>query len=120
MKRVFEYGLVIAIVVITASLFRPITFLNREKYRAEIRGLHERLQPGMSRQQVQRAVESGQHPNLEFHQDDAQKLFAWAPLEFGAQNWVLIIEFRGDHVSALRIRTQDSFGHHPPDAPPDK
>lgn len=120
MKRALEYGLVIVIVVLVASIFRPITLLNRNKYRAEIRGLYERLQPGMARAQAQTAVKSGSYPNLQFGSDNAQTWSIWAPLEFGAQNWVLLIEFEGEHVSALRVRTADSYQSHPPEAPPDK
>ena len=120
MKKALEYGLVIVIVVLVASFFRPITFLNRNKYRSEIRGLYERLQPGMARAQVQAAVKSGNDPNLRFNSDDAQTWLVSTPLEFGAQNWVLLIEFEGEHVSALRVRTADSSQNHPPEAPPDK
>ena len=120
MRRVFEYALAIAILAIAASLFRPLAFFHRDKYREEVRGLYERLHPGMTRPQVQEAMESGRHPNLEFYRDDRQRWLASSPLEFGAQNWVLIIEFHGDQVAALRIRTADSFDQRSPDAPPDK
>jgi hypothetical protein len=120
MKKALEYGLVIVIVVLVASIFSPITFLSRNKYRAEIRGLYERLQPGMARAQVQTAVKSANYPNLEFTSDDTQTWLVSTPLEFGAQNWVLLIEFAGEHVSALRVRTPDSYRNHPPEAPPDK
>jgi hypothetical protein len=45
---------------------------------------------------------------------------AAAPLEFGAGNWVVLIEFQGEHVSALRVRTADGVHHHPTGAPADK
>ena len=120
MRKTLEYGLVITAVVLMAAIFRPITFLNRGKYRAEIRSLHERLQPGMLRGHVQAAVKSGIYPNLRFNSGGAQTLSVSTPLEFGAQNWVLLIEFKGEHVSAVRVRTEDSVDHHPPEAPPDK
>jgi hypothetical protein len=40
------------------------------------------------------------------------------PLEFGASNWTLDIEFDDGHVSAVRVRTAD--GPPPRDGPKDK
>ena len=41
-------------------------------------------------------------------------------LEFGAGNWLLVIQFQGEQVSALRVRTADGDHDHPAEAPPDK
>ena len=35
-------------------------------------------------------------------------------------DWVLLIEFENERVSALRVRTDDSFKYHPAEAPQDK
>jgi hypothetical protein len=99
MKRVLEYSLAIAIVALVASLFTPITLLNRDKYRAELRGVYERLQPGMARPQVLGLLQSGSYPNLRLDAQNHQTWSVGTPLEFGAQNWVLLIEFNGEHVS---------------------
>ena len=118
----------IAIVAVTAAvvaavLWRPIVdpFLNRERYRGEVRTLYQNVHPGMSRDEVQREMESGKYPDLRFRRD-GQRWSGSAPIEFGAGNWVLAIEFQGDHVSAVRVRKGDGFQdyHHPVEAPPDK
>ena len=52
---------------------------------------------------------------------DAEKPVGWAvsmPLEFGAGDWVLLIEFQAGQVKAVRVRTSD--GPRPKDAPKDK
>src|SRR5262245_52920082 len=36
------------------------------------------------------------------------------------QNWVLLIEFENERVSALRVRTDDGSKYHPAEAPRDK
>ena len=42
-----------------------------------------------------------------------------APLEFGARNWMLYLQFNSDRLSSARIRTEDSAYEHPEEAPPD-
>jgi hypothetical protein len=120
MKKGLEIGLAVAIVVVAASIFSPVTFLRREQYRDEVRALYESLRPGMTHEQVRYAMDSGRYPNLAFYPGDPQMWSGAAPLEFGARNWVLLIEFQGEHVSALRVRTADGIRDHPVGAPPDK
>ena len=60
------------------------------------------------------------------HRTDSLRLFAdspadWVitmPLEFGAYDWKLLIEFQDARVSAVRVRTSD--GPPPKDGPRDK
>ena len=119
-----EIGVAVLIVgVLAAILWNPIVdpLLNRERYRGEVRTLYENVQPGMSKEQVRHEMDSGKYPDLDFHRD-GQLWLGSAPLEFGAGNWVLAIEFRGEQVSAIRIRKGDGLQdfHHPVEAPPDK
>src|SRR5688572_25075449 len=120
MKR-SEVGLLALIVgVFVALVLDPVTFLRRREYRGEVRTLYESLAPGMTKPQVRAAIDPRRFPHLRFHTDDEHRWLASAPLEFGAQNWVLLIEFENERVSALRVRTEDSFKDHPDEAPPDK
>ena len=51
----------------------------------------------------------------------AERPSAWSvrmPLEFGASDWLLLVEFRDDRVSAVRVRMSD--GPPPKDGPKDK
>jgi hypothetical protein len=95
--------------------------LHREQYRGEVRRLYENVQPGMSMERVRREMDSGNYPHLDLHRD-GQLWLGSAPYEFGAGHWVLAIEFRGDQVSAVRVRKGDGLQdvHHPVEAPPDK
>jgi hypothetical protein len=114
---------VLVVGVITAILWKPIVdpFLHRETYRGEVRTLYDNLQPGMTREQVRREMDSGKYPHLDRHRE-GQLWLGSAPLEFGAGNWVLAVEFQADHVSAVRVRKGDGLQdvHHPGEAPPDK
>ena len=123
MKRL-DVGLAVLLVaVLAAILWKSIVgpFFHRETYRGEIRTLHEYVQPGMTKEQVLREMDSGKYPHLDFHREGPRWLGS-APLEFGAGHWVLAIELQGDHVSSVRIRKGDGLQdfHHPVEAPPDK
>jgi hypothetical protein len=82
---------------------------------------NENVQPGMSRKRVRQEMDSGKYTDLNFHRD-GQLWLGSAPLEFGAGNWVLAIEFLGDQVSTVRVRKGDGLQeiHHPVEAPADK
>ena len=58
----------------------------------------------MTKQQVQQVMDSGKYPHLQFHRANSERWSGAAPSKFGAGNWVLVIEFLGEHVSALRVR----------------
>ena len=123
MKKL-EIGIAALIVaVMCAMLWDPVIdpFLNRERYRGEVRTLYENVQLGMGKEQVRHEMDSGKYPNLDFHRH-GQLWLGSAPYEFGAGNWVLAIEFQGDRVSAVRVRKGDGLQeyHHPDEAPPDK
>ena len=123
MKKI-EIGLTVLIVgMVAAMVWKPIVrpLLYRDTYRGEVRTLYENVQPGMTREQVRRETDSGKYPQLEFYRQEKLWLGS-APYEFGAGNWVLAIEFQGDHVSSVRVRKGDGLQdvHHPAEAPPDK
>jgi hypothetical protein len=109
------------LVVCAVVIVKPWTFLRRDLYRGEVRALYQSLRPGMTREQVAQVMDSGKFQHLTF--DRKSPLWSGdAPYEFGAQSWVLLIEFQAQRVSALRVRTADGIGpqHHPAEAPPDK
>jgi hypothetical protein len=113
---------VVILVGSLAAILDPLTFLRGGQYRGEVRALYDTLQLDMSKEQVQRAMDTAKYPHLKFRQVEDAVWFASAPYEFGAQNWVLLIEFQGERVSALRVRTDDGFKdfQRPAEAPPDR
>ena len=120
MKRLSQIFLTIVIVGFAAALLKPLTRWNRGKYRAQVLALYGELHVGSTRTDLQRLMQSGRYPDLTLDARDTQKWFAEAPYEFGAGNWVLVIEFDNGRVTALRIRTADSYEKPPPKAPPDR
>ena len=105
-----------------AAIVNPLTFLRRDHYRGEVRALFDTLQLDMSREQVRRVMDPSKYPNLTFHKAEGSRWTASAPYEFGAQGWVLVIEFQGERVTALRVRTHDGLKdfQRPETAPVDK
>jgi hypothetical protein len=105
-----------------AAILNPLTFLRRGQYRGEVRTLCNTLQLDMTKGEVQRAMDTAKYPHLEFRQVDDATWLASAPYEFGAQSWVLVIDFQGERVSALRVRTHDGFAdfQRPTEAPLDR
>ena len=119
-----QIGMAVLVVgVVAAILWNPIgdRFLHRETYRGEVRTLYDNVQPGMTKEHVRQEMDSGKYPHLGLHRE-GQLWLGSAPLEFGAGNWVLAIEFQGDQVSAVRVRTGDGLQefHRPVEAPLDK
>lgn len=105
-----------------AFIVNPLTFLRRGEYRAEVQTLFKALQLDMSREQVRRVMDPGKYPHLEFTEVSGAMWLASAPYEFGAQSWVLVLDFQGERVTALRVRTHDGFAdfQRPAEAPADK
>ena len=49
-----------------------------------------------------------------------EKTVARTPLELGAHNWILLIDYQGERVAAVAVRTDDTHRHAPKGAPADK
>jgi hypothetical protein len=113
---------VLIVGVVAALLWSPVVdpLLHRARYRGEVLTLYENLQPGLTKQEVEQVMDSGRYPHLQFHRGHEERWSGATPSEFGAGNWVLVIEFQGGQVSALRVRTADGDHDHPAEAPPDK
>jgi hypothetical protein len=122
-QQIVPWVIVVAILGGSAvAILDPLTFLRRGQYRGEVRVLFDTLQLDMSREQVRRVMDPGKYPHLEFREVEGAMWLASAPYEFGAQSWVLVIEFQAERVSALRVRTHDGFkdSQRPAEAPADK
>ena len=88
----------------------------RAESRASVLAIYEKLELGQSRDVVDALV--ARHPNLAVHSGD-ESIEADTPIEFGAKNWILMLEFQQGVLVEVKIRTPDSVAYHPPDAPPD-
>jgi len=96
------------------------SFVYRERYRGEIRALYGALAPGMPRDEVSRLLDRAARGHLTIDRESRELWLAEAPYEFGAGNWIVVIEFEGERARAIRVRTEDGLHIHPTDAPPDR
>lgn len=91
--------------------------------RTELTALFDRLDRSYSKDDVKSIVAAGKYKRLTLIEDGLGTPHVWlvtTPLELGATNWQLWLEFSGSKLRASRIRTADSKEDHPPDAPPDR
>ena len=120
-KRDIFIGLAVAAVttfVVWDTFVEPLW--HRDRNRGEIRALYEALTPGMTRDDVSRSLDGSRYPHLTVRRRGDERWFAETPSEFGAGNWILVIEFADERVRAIRVRTADTIRDRPVGAPPDR
>lgn len=88
--------------------------------KAELLAFYEQIQPGFRAVDLELVFQTNNFAQLKLWRTGPDKLIVQTPIEWGAVNWVLIIESNGAEVSAVRIRSQDSHSIRPNGAPPDK
>lgn len=113
---------IVAIVVIIITIFSFATVFvkhgSNESDQQAIVKLHGEITPGDTREQVLRHYYALRTDNLRMSCDRPAEWIISMPLEFGASDWSLRLEFDQDRVSAVRMRTSD--GPKPNASPDDK
>jgi hypothetical protein len=119
-----DVGVAVLIVgVLAASLWDPIVdpFLNRERYRGEVRTLYDNLKLEMTKDRCSTRWSQASTPISTFIEKTS---CGWALRRWSSAQGIgcLAIEFQSDRVSAVRVRKGDGLQkfHHPVEAPPDK
>ena len=93
----------------------------RHEYREKVIALASELGTHQSSMEdVRGLIREPRFRGLTLHEDSSTEWSIEAPMEFGAKNFVLYIEFKDSNVAALRVRTADSKNERPNDAPADK
>lgn len=110
---------VIALLLGTALLFLHRTAQARAA-RQEVIRAYNKISLGAPLAEVRAVFTRETFQYLELHEEQPDKWLVQTPLEWGAANWLLIIELKDERVHAVRIRTQNSAEEHPPRAPADK
>ena len=85
--------------------------------RAALVAVRDAVKIGASYSDVLAAYWRLKTSDLRLHADDSAHWLIRMPLEFGASDWVLRIEFQDGRVAQVRVRTSD--GPAPADGPPD-
>ena len=89
--------------------------------RREMRDLVAHVAPNDSRAQVQKFILARRYRHLSLQTSGPDLWRLNTPPEWGAANWVLLIEWNKDRVGALRLRTAANMKARPQEtAPPDE
>ena len=97
-----------------------VAHIQAEEARSEVVEVFNAIRGGASQQEVERTMSSMEHGQLRLLKVEPSEWLVQTPLQFGAGNWQLWIEFEGQEVRALRVRTADSKQVSPEGAPADR
>lgn len=87
----------------------------------EIIDLAKKIPDNATREQVAEAFAWGDYDYLKLRTHDTRdQWFFHTPYRFGASDWILVVAFDRDHVSAVRVGTSDDIRRRPDGAPPDR
>jgi hypothetical protein len=78
------------------------------------------LSPGDSQERVREVFASHRTYRLRLRERSEDYWEMTMPLEFGATDWCLLVDFDEGKVSAIRMRTSDGIHRRPEAAPDDK
>jgi hypothetical protein len=94
---------------------------NRERNHQELLALNAALGLGVSQHEVRVVLARPEFSHLELLGADggSEEWWVYTPLEFGAQNWILGLQFTDGRLSATRVRMADG-DFHPIGAPLDR
>lgn len=113
-------ALVLGVVWVIVFWFNGVfqTHKNNEPHRAALLQIHDELDLGASHSEVLAAYWLHRTDSMRLLADQPSRWVIRMPLEFGARDWNLLLEFHDDRVTAVRVRTSD--GPPPKDGPGDK
>jgi len=87
--------------------------------RGKLLDLRTAIASAKDRNEVNVLLQQSRADGLTLSTSRRDEWFVETPFQIGARNWVLWIEYTGDSVRALRLRTADSLRQKPADAPDD-
>ena len=103
-------------------LFMAVTNCGgRESARArdQLTQFRSSLQLSSTQRQVEELLHSSATDRLELVKQSSEIWIVTTPYQFGASNWWLYLTFANTELVEIKVRTEDSAGDHPQDAPPD-
>ena len=74
---------------------------------------------GLKQSEIQSRLSAGDYDQLELVQGSARYWLVTTPLQLGATNWILRLKFADGSLAAYGVRTADTPGVRPDDAPAD-
>ena len=112
--------LVLITLIVILGPFAFETAVGRRESERQARHLVDDLAIGNTKQQVEEMLGRSQNQRLTLVKIDPASWQVRTPEVIGAGNWVIWLDFDGDILSRVAVRTADSDRIAPADAPPDK
>jgi hypothetical protein len=122
-----SHAVILVVVVLAAAYYGWWFFASGDMFhsskrnapnRAALLQVYETIGVGASHSEVLSAYWQHRTGDLRLFADKPAEWVVAMPLEFGASDWKLVVEFQDGRVSAVRVRTSD--GPPPKDGPKDK
>ncbi len=103
-----------------ASLWWAWKSAKASKAATEITALFALVEIGMTPEQVEQAYAQRSPHDVNLRKLTTGSWLFQTPLQWGAVNWVMWVDFSDEAVSSVRLRLLDDKERRPSDAPPDK
>lgn len=96
------------------------TRAERNLWHERARALFGDIRPQLTQDEVIEIAKKHGWSGIRTYVSD-QEIRLYAPIEFGASNWVIILRFSGDKLSSVRVKTEDNLNsrYKPKGAPED-
>ena len=110
----------IALVCIGILVINWISIERTYRAQEELVNFFGEIKMGHTRKELETLFRESNYKYLRMHHPMENESLVRTPLQWGATNWLLWIEFVDRRVAAAMIRYQDNKHQHPDKAPPDK
>jgi hypothetical protein len=87
--------------------------------RLQLLAFREAIERVETKDEIERVFHAGQFERLQLLKENPEQWVVATPLDFGASNWYLYLEFMDRRLAKVKIRLADSSEIHPRDAPGD-
>jgi len=111
------------ITIVAASLAAIVCtrHAKQHEFRNKITALANELSTHQSnKEELRRLLTEPRFQDLVLREDSPNEWLVETPIEFGATNWVLYLDFNDSTIVEVRVRTADNENAHPREAPADK
>jgi hypothetical protein len=113
-------GLIVGCVLCAGAVFLVLPWNASEESTSEITRLFALIEIGMTTEEVEQAYAESSPKDVTSRQLANGSWLFETPLQWGAMNWVMWVDFSDGTVSAVRMRLLDDDERRPSEAPSDK
>ena len=115
-------GTVILVIVIPVLIYFNVfhTKIQNGPNRQALSVMMQNLSIDDSKEDFDKIYEKYKTDKLNLYKSEGNQWYVRMPIEFGATDWILLVDFKNDKITGIKIRISDDIIFHPKDAPEDK